>query len=251
MSDENAQERGPLAWPQGEPEDWSLRMKDLCAASGLSRQTIHFYVNKGLLPPGRKTERNQARYGPVHLERLELIRRLQHERFLPLDAIKALFDDQGEDYSTSQRGFLRELRGRLALEAAEAGEAVDGRALVAAGVVDARDLEELAEAGLVGLRREKDGSLAVPAQDVWLVETLGQLRAAGLSRELGFAAGDLRVFQDAVTGLLRSEAELVSTRLQAESPEEAAAILRRVLPLIGPLLAKLHESRLRDLLDTF
>ena len=45
-----------------EHEAWCYRMKDLCEASGLPRQAIHFYIQQGLLPPGQKTGRNMAWY---------------------------------------------------------------------------------------------------------------------------------------------------------------------------------------------
>jgi DNA-binding transcriptional MerR regulator len=65
---------------------WRYRMKDLCEATGLPRQAIHFYIQQELLPPGRKTGRNMAWYTDEHIERLHLIKKLQHEQFLPLKA---------------------------------------------------------------------------------------------------------------------------------------------------------------------
>ena len=88
-------------------------MRDLCDATGLNRQAIHFYIQQGLLPPGEKTGRNTATYTPAHLERLQLIRRLQHERFLPLEVIKDLLSAREDRYSDAQRAFLRRLRARL------------------------------------------------------------------------------------------------------------------------------------------
>ena len=73
-------------------EVWRYKMKDLTEATGLERQAIHFYIQQGLLPPGLKTGRNMAWYGEAHLERLRLIQKLQQERFLPLKAIKAIFE---------------------------------------------------------------------------------------------------------------------------------------------------------------
>ena len=67
-----------------------LRMKDLIAETGLTRDTIHFYISEGLVPPPTHKRRNMAWYGPEHLERLNVIKTLQEERFLPLKAIKAV-----------------------------------------------------------------------------------------------------------------------------------------------------------------
>ena len=83
-----------------------LRMKDLCDATGLPRQAIHFYIQQGLLPAGSKTGRNMAYYGLEHIQRLKLIKKLQHERFLPLKAIRALLDDQESQFSQVQRSLL-------------------------------------------------------------------------------------------------------------------------------------------------
>ncbi|MFN8644674.1 MAG: MerR family transcriptional regulator [Candidatus Binatia bacterium] len=64
-------------------------MRDLTRATGLTRETIHFYIAQGLLPPGTKTGRNTAEYGREHLERLQRIRDLQAQHFLPLRARSA------------------------------------------------------------------------------------------------------------------------------------------------------------------
>ena len=81
---------------------WPYRMKDLCARTGLGRQAIHFYIREGLVPPGHKTGRNMAFYGSEHLTRLELIQQLQHERFLPLKAIKAMLNEEEESTREGQ-----------------------------------------------------------------------------------------------------------------------------------------------------
>ena len=75
---------------EASPAEPRYRMRDLCERTGLNRQAIHFYIQRGLLPPGEKTGPNMAWYEQGHLERLLLIKRLQHERFLPLNAIKAM-----------------------------------------------------------------------------------------------------------------------------------------------------------------
>ena len=98
---------------EADSQRWSLRMKDLCDLTGLPRQAIHFYIQQGLLPAGHKTGRNMAFYGDEHVERLKLIKKLQHERFLPLKAIKALLDDQDTAFSAAQRGFLLGVKQRL------------------------------------------------------------------------------------------------------------------------------------------
>ena len=72
-----------------------MRIGELAERTGVSRETIHFYLREGLLPRPRKAGRNMAFYEDTHVERLLLIKRLQNERFLPLARIKQLLSGQG------------------------------------------------------------------------------------------------------------------------------------------------------------
>jgi DNA-binding transcriptional MerR regulator len=68
----------------GEQEvGYSLR--DLARAAGVTPRTVHFYVQQGVLPPAGSLG-PRARYGPGHLARLRLIKRLQGG-YLPLAEI--------------------------------------------------------------------------------------------------------------------------------------------------------------------
>src|SRR5215468_5002710 len=72
-----------------------MRIGELAERTGISRETIHFYLREGLLPRPRKAGRNMAFYEDTHVERLLLIKRLQNEKFLPLARIKDLLAGQG------------------------------------------------------------------------------------------------------------------------------------------------------------
>jgi len=64
-----------------------MRLAELSRRSGIPRSSIKYYLREGLLPAGAPTARNQATYGPEHVERLALIRALRDVAGLPLDAI--------------------------------------------------------------------------------------------------------------------------------------------------------------------
>ena len=68
-----------------------LKMSELAAQSGLPAPTIQHYLREGLLPaPTVRTGRSMAWYHPSSVERLKLVRRLQHEHRLPLAVIRQL-----------------------------------------------------------------------------------------------------------------------------------------------------------------
>jgi DNA-binding transcriptional MerR regulator len=61
-------------------------LQELCDLAGVTPRTVRYYIQQGLLPsPG--TRGPGARYEMEHLERLQLIRRLQKEH-LPLSEIR-------------------------------------------------------------------------------------------------------------------------------------------------------------------
>ncbi|MEU9501507.1 MerR family transcriptional regulator [Streptomyces sp. NPDC048196] len=53
-----------------------MRIGELSRATGVAVPTIKYYVREGLLPAGRLTSPNQARYDDGHVRRLRLIRGL-------------------------------------------------------------------------------------------------------------------------------------------------------------------------------
>ncbi len=231
----------------------SLRMKDLCQLSGLERQTIHFYIQEGLLPEGKKTGRNMAYYSPEHLERLRLIKQLQEERFLPLRAIRAVLGGKaGAGFSREQRKLLAEVKARLlraprgrALVSASATDFVDVDEAARAHGVSRADVVEMIELGLLSAE-SRDGGYRVRRDDTWLVTAWADLARAGLSRERGFSPRDLLLVDEAVSELFAKERELFLERLLGLAPDEIASLIERVLPILGDLVARLHTQKARD-----
>jgi len=231
-------------------ERYPYRMKDLCEATGLDRQTIHFYISKGLVPEGKKTGRNMAYYSEQHLDRLRLVRQLQHERFLPLKAIRALLDGETDAFTKEQQGLLRDLKVRLAPVVGAPSQPVEGidvGPLLAVHQTRLDELETLAEMGLCTLER-RDGTTKIAPADTWVIETWGALRAAGLSEELGFQASDLKVHEAAISQLFGHETELLLSRLGHLPAEQIATIIARALPAIHTLFVRYHLAKARMLL---
>ncbi len=67
-----------------------IRMAELSRESGVSRETIHYYMREGLLPQPIKAGRTLSFYDDSHVERLRLIRRLREEKYLPLAVIRRM-----------------------------------------------------------------------------------------------------------------------------------------------------------------
>ncbi len=225
---------------------WSLRMKDLCDATGLMRQAIHFYIKEGLIPPGEKSSRNMAWYGETHLTRLKLVKRLQHERFLPLRAIKAILSEQDDHFSADQQAFIRDVKRHAthSLRGADTVETVSLATLLERFPVTEAEALELDQMGLAPIV-EVNGHRVVASEDAWIFETLGQLRQLGFTPEAGFAVADLALYEEAITTLFDREKELLASRLTRFSAPLAAAMVERVLPIAHTFLQRYHEAKIR------
>jgi DNA-binding transcriptional MerR regulator len=233
---------------------YPYKMKELCKETGLARQAIHFYIQKGLLPGGYKTGPNVAFYGPGHLERLRLIKRLQHERFLPLKAIKAMLDGREEQFSDEQQHFLKAVRAELSASLAPTDDTaqalLDPAPLLEAHGMTEDELDALVELGIVGAAQSEDGALRVAAEDVWVFDYVGRMRVAGFTRERGFDVSLMAAYADAVDAILRRDVELISDRLTGLSPELVARMLERAMPLVHEFISRRHARRVNDYLSS-
>lgn len=226
------------------------KMKDLSEKTGLPRQVIHFYIREGLVPEGMKTGRNMAYYGEAHLERIRFVRKLQHERFLPLKAIRALLDAQEGAFSPAQRRLLGEVQARLALTSKTASLPTLALPILDRNGLDRADLDELAEAGILGVSEDDAGRPIVAGEDAWILDLWGELRAAGFGRAFGFRAADFAIYEEAIGALLQREAALLTSRLGHLPPDRVAEMVERGMPLVNTFLARYHTAKVRDFFAT-
>jgi DNA-binding transcriptional MerR regulator len=76
--------------------DSMLKISELAERSGVSAGTIKHYLREGLLGSEDevvRTSRNMAYYPLEFVERIQLIKRLQEERFMPLRVIRDVISD--------------------------------------------------------------------------------------------------------------------------------------------------------------
>lgn len=232
-----------------EADPFPYRMKDLCELTGLGRQAIHFYIQRGLLPPGKKTGRNMAWYSEEHLERIKLIKRLQHERFLPLKAIKAVLDDQQSSFSAEQRSLLIGVKQHLSatLDASH-GEVVAVAEQLAKHEISRTDFDRMVELELIATRKGDDGQEVLRQDDVWILELWAEVNRLGFVRELGFTVDDLQLYDEIVNTLFIRETQLIASRLPDIEAERAAALIERVLPLVHRLVEGMHRAKIQNFL---
>jgi DNA-binding transcriptional MerR regulator len=71
-----------------------LKIRELVRHTGVSKETVHYYIREGLLPKPRKQGRNVAEYDDSYVERIHFIKELQDRHFFPLAVIKNILKEQ-------------------------------------------------------------------------------------------------------------------------------------------------------------
>src|SRR5690242_14315850 len=69
-----------------------MKMRELEQRSGVGRETVRYYIRMGLLPEPARPKPNVADYSDEHVRRLDVIKRLRAESYLPLGFIKQVLD---------------------------------------------------------------------------------------------------------------------------------------------------------------
>jgi DNA-binding transcriptional MerR regulator len=223
-----------------------LKMSELAERSGVSPGTIRYYLREGLLGGGEdivRTSRNMAYYPPRYVERIELIKRLQEERFMPLRVIKEALREDPERMRA-----LIELEDRIlerALASAEDQSRASRKALQERYGVPRNVLERLAEIGvLTPTQRGYD------RDDVKIIEAIARFRAGGYDEALGFTVYDTLRYREALEPLVEEEVRALLGRLAGEveierAMEIVAAGVEPLRELIGAMHSKLLLAELR------
>jgi len=82
-----------------------MKIGELVKRSRVPKETIHYYIRKGVLRKPRKTGINVADYNESYVDQLRLIKELQDNYFLPLSIIKKIIKEQRKQSLADQSSF--------------------------------------------------------------------------------------------------------------------------------------------------
>lgn len=213
-----------------------LKISELAEAADVPVATIKHYLREGLLPEPVKTSRNMAWYKPESVERVGLIKRLQNERFLPLDAIRSLLD---EDPKRAQA--MLEIEDRILQRAVEkSGEILSRAEAEERYSMPAEVLDRLEEIGILSPDERGYGPF-----DIKIIEAISRFRAGGYDEKIGFTVYDTLRYRRALEELVTQEVEMVKNRLAGEvEPERVVEMLEAGAEPLEDLIAALHTKLL-------
>lgn len=222
-------------------ERFPYRMSQLIEMTGASREAVRFYVNAGLLPEPHRTARNMAWYSDRHVEVIKMIRALQEEQFLPLKAIKALFDDdQNFEFTPRQRSIFASMREEMVGQSMRKLPGPGSHALAEALGLSPSDFDDLKKVGAI--RSDADH---LSADEEEIVRQFAALRHSGMTASRGFSARHIEIVEAAANLLFSQELNLFKDLLVDLRDDEIPVLMARVIPAVNRIFAVYHERKLR------
>jgi DNA-binding transcriptional MerR regulator len=223
-----------------------LKMSELADRSGVSAGTIKHYLREGLLGSEQevvRTSRNMAYYPVEFIERIQLIKRLQEERFMPLRVIREVM---AGDPDRAAR--LIELEDRILERAIEARET--GR-ISRAKVRDTYNVPQNVLDRLEEIDVLTPGARGYDADDVAIIQAISRFRAGGYEEAIGFTVYDTLRYREALEPLVQEEVSVLLARLAGRVDVERAVEIiasgaEPLRELIGAMHSKLLLAALRE-----
>ncbi|MHC4390202.1 MAG: MerR family transcriptional regulator [Planctomycetota bacterium] len=211
-------------------------MAELSERSGVSVPTIKYYLREGLLPAGRKHNKNLSLYGDDHLARLRLIELLKNALAIPLAEVRGVLDTLDQLSSSPPR--------RPALAVLDVAERLR-RACEQSTDTKGSPLDRGDHAWLLarGLERAGDGAGSFH-------QTVAGLRDAAAARALDIDLSDLEPWIRATQRLAELEAERIAEVFDRDAPiGERLAMALELLSIDEPLVLALFRRARRNALE--
>lgn len=223
-----------------------MKMKDLEAQTGVSREAIHFYLREGLLPEPDRPKRNVAYYSDEHVMRIKAIKQLQQDKALPLGEIKKLlakFDYNsyaaGDDLAKFEIVMRMQLNGEVPADDEEINEVADRLDMRVA------DIRAMGELGVIEITEEGDKS-TIDFRDVAIIERLARLNELGM----GFDADHVARFASFITKVAKLEVDDFLREFGNIPAGEASITAAEGIGLTNEIIARLRtQALIRTLKD--
>lgn len=188
-----------------------LKIQELAARAAVSKSTIHYYMEKKLLPPSIKINRTTALYDASCVERIRLIRDLQKKAFLPLGRIKRLID-MVPDTEMLENILLISAQYTEWVANASASRSLSQPDAIAEFGFGEDTLARLEELGVLHPETRRRHKVYHP-EDVEILRILLQMNKRGFSPARGWPLEALSIYVDAARRLAEKEVEQLFQRM--------------------------------------
>ena len=219
----------------------NMKLKDLIQLTGVPKQTIHYYLQQGLLPKPRKLGKNVSEYDQRHVDRIRLIKELQEDYFLPLSVIKKILkkysrEPEAQTLFKIRREYFRPLNQLLA------GKIKGEAAFLENTGLRPKRLKQYEQWGLITPQIIK-GQKVYSHDDQIIGKVIDEWRKIGMTAEKGFEPDTVRTNMKAFKAIVRNHSEyFYSTASQSMQGTEVMEMAKLALEITALFYYHLYRK---------
>lgn len=220
-----------------------FRIKELIEKTGISRETIHFYLSEGLLPEPNKKTKNMSWYSQEHIDRLNIIKELQEKQFLPLKAIKAILNNVDDhNFTQEQQNLIQSIKNKINDNQEKSSSLSQ--------IIKEKDisLDEINEMKSIGFI---ENGKYFTNEDSQLIDDWINLKSLGINQKNGFSVKNLDILIDIAEIIFNQEFEIFTQRLSNLNEKEIISIVEDSIPVINNIISTLHQKRVHKFINDF
>lgn len=218
----------------------TLRASELAELAGVSLPTIKHYVNEGLIPKPVKTGKTMAYYDETCVRRIKLIKKLQKEKFLPLDVIKRVIDSESADKEELELGSAILKSHTQAAEFEPVSESDVERHTQ----YPLSKIHLLEQEGLVFPASEENGRY-YDAVDCKIIELMRKREACGVSFD--YSLETVRIYRDAIKRAVLDDIHLFARTMFGDiSTRETVRFITEADDLLDDFVVLFREKMRRS-----
>ncbi len=216
-----------------------LKISELAEKAGVTIPTIRHYLKEGLLPQPVKTGQTMAYYDPECIDRVRLIKRLQRERFLPIEVIKRVIH-AGEVFSEETE--IGQILTRSNLFRSKGGRITPRELADETGYTESK-IRKLQREGVVSIRKGENGP-CYDALDTELIKLVQKAEAAGIPSD--FIVSTIKMYETAVDAVVVKNTRRMLVSLITEvSVEDMSRVFTETEESLDALLLLLRQKSVR------
>lgn len=183
-----------------------MKISELVKRTGVSKETIHYYIREGVLRKPRKTGKNTADYNESHIDQIRTIKALRENYFLPIPVIKKLIKKHKKQNPSERSSFQFLIENFRPLDQLISSE-ISGRALFMATTgLSEKWLSKMQEWDV--LTSEKQNNEDFYSQDdVIIGKLIADMDRIGIGPRDGFNPEELKNFTAVLRGFVAKNLE--------------------------------------------
>ena len=170
-----------------------MKISELVKITGVSKETIHYYIRAGVLRKPRKTGKNTADYNESHVDQIRTIKALRENYFLPIPVIKKLIKQQKKQNRSEKSSFQFLIENFRPLDQLLSNEVNGKQSFLDTTGMSEKWLNQMKEWHVI-TSEERDSESFYSQDDVIIGKLIADMDRIGIGPRDGFDPSELKNF---------------------------------------------------------